>query len=163
VDSEKRARLAAVREGLQKSRAEQAARAELAPAIDALEAAGDAYDLIKASELPSWSPSWLPSGVSTIPWDRLQPDIWRQFAPEPEWKRARATSAQEILSSFAIGETAILVLYDGYASALRVTPEVAGRQMSALIAVPSGSIWFVAPPRDWLIDVQRDRLFARRQ
>lgn len=163
MDPDKRARLEVLRHGAQKARADMAARAELAPAIEALDAEGDGYELLQAGELPSWSPSWLPSGVSTVPWDRLQPDVWQQFAIEPDRDGKRATSARDILSALIDDETPILVIYDGYASSLRLTPAVACRQMSALIAVPSSSIWFAAPPRNWLVDVQRDQIFARRK
>lgn len=128
-------------------------RTALAPILEALETAGDAFERIETRALNgSWIPDWVPWGYSTMPW-HLAPrarmvDWWNDIP-----RRDRAAAA--FLDELADDATPVLIMYEDYRITLRMTKQAALRHLpAALAAMPDhNDIWLTSPPADWLIRV----------
>lgn len=161
MDEDRRNWLAERRRQANAARLAAAQRADLAPAIEALEAAGETFTLITAAALPAWRPAWMPAGYSEPPWDRVSPDLWRQFdsAGAIQEKLAETRAALEALAQ---PEDRVQVVFDGQACSLEIGRAAVLAHLGDILAVPTARIWFYAQAAEWLIEVRRDALFVRR-
>ena len=163
MDPDKRSALIARRDQARQSANDKAIREAFAPALDALDAAGETYRLAGLDERTPWQPSWLDTPASALPWERLKPDVWELVEPGSYFDERRASLAAKILATLICDSADIRIVYDGQAQTLILAPAIALRHVASLLAIPASSIWFSAPPNDWLLDVQRDQLFARKK
>ncbi|MFD1189086.1 hypothetical protein [Phenylobacterium conjunctum] len=162
MDDERRAILRARRAAL-RQHGEAAARAELSPVLEALDAAGAPYRLRSAGEPQARAPSWLagePGGA--IAWERRPPDVWEHFARDPAALQARAEAGAILLKRLAPPDADVEVVFAGCALSLTLAADVAGRHLAAISAVPTSAAWLFSPGAEWLIELGRDgRLLAR--
>lgn len=130
-------------------------RASLAPVLDPLEAAGDPYELVDMSQVHDWIPGWVPWGWTEMPW-HLAPVVrglrWWPLDSEPDIALRDAT-ATEWLDELAPDDAPVLIVYQDYWMALRVSKPVALRHLpAALAAMPEyRDVWILSPPHDWII------------
>lgn len=163
MDNERRDILRARRAALLREGETAAARAELSPVLEALDAAGAPYRLRTAWEPQAQAPAWLagePGG--TIDWERRPPDVWEQFGRDAVASQARAEAGAALLKRVAAPDAAVEVVFAGCALSLSLAADVAGRHLAAIAAVPTSAAWLFSPGAEWLIELGRDgRLLAR--
>ncbi|MDF7776488.1 hypothetical protein P1X14_14630 [Sphingomonas sp. AOB5] len=135
---------------------DESLRQALAPILDPLEMAGEPHALVPMSQVRDWIPGWVPWGWSEMPW-HLAPVArglrwWPLDTPEPDIALRDATAA-EWLDALADNETPVLIVYEDYWTALRVSKAVALRHLpAALAAMPEyRDVWILSPPHDWII------------
>lgn len=147
MDEDKRRQLEARRRFMQRRVDVRALRAEMEPAISALEAAAETFRTYALGEVPQWTPAWMPPGYSRVPWRELD---WVGFRRVDD-RAAMVATLRELLAERLGPDDEMLFLPDGKAWSMGMTRGAFDAHADALLEAAWDAVYFAAPPAQWLI------------
>ena len=155
MDDDKRRRLEEKRQFMQRRNAAKDLRAEMEPAISALEAAGERYRVLGLGDVPRWSPDWIPEGCGRIPWDRLADAQFRKV----DGREESAAAIIALLSQRLDPADELLFIPSGKRWTLAMPRGVFSRHAMALLECAWDAVYFAAPPASWVIQLDWSELW----
>ena len=127
---------------------------DLGPALDALDTAGAPYEVLTPESEGNWLPDWA-YGDGRQHWAPPVAVSERHFA---DWQDAALVAhVRDVVSDLA-GSGRVLVVFEGRTSSLRLAAADFVRHAAAILAVAPWPRWITAPPAQWLVEVEWERV-----